>query len=207
MTTATLTPTTNTAPAVASIVDELSGAIWASRFPGSRSTSTLTTDFKASCDAFIAAIAAAGGNKHISATFRPFERAYLMHWAHKICRNDFPPENVPAKNGVHINWVHPTAAASKAAAQDLCDAFQISGLAADTAPSLNTLHSTGQAIDISINWTGTLNIANKDGTVIAIASEPRTGMNAELKAVGLTYGVVKFVGGAADRPHWSTTGH
>jgi hypothetical protein len=36
---------------------------------------------------------------------------------------------------------------------------------------------------------------------------PRTGMNLQLKAVGLTYGVKKFVNGNADRPHWSTTGH
>ena len=60
---------------------------------------------------------------------------------------------------------------------------------------------------MSISWTGTLNIANKDGTITAINTTPRTGMNLQLKAVGLTYGVKKFVNGNADKPHWSTTGH
>lgn len=66
---------------------------------------------------------------------------------------------------------------------------------------------SGEAIDMSITWTGTLSIANKDGSITAVDTTPRTGMNLQLKAVGLTYGVKKFVGGNADRPHWSTTGH
>ncbi|CAJ0818191.1 hypothetical protein LMG19087_03349 [Ralstonia wenshanensis] len=31
--------------------------------------------------------------------------------------------------------------------------------------------------------------------------------NAKLKEVGRSYGVIKFVGGATDKPHWSTDGH
>jgi hypothetical protein len=85
--------------------------------------------------------------------------------------------------------------------------FNISGLAANTAPALNILHMSREAIDMSISWTGILNIANKDGTITAINTTSRTGMNVQVKAVGLTYGVRKFVGGNADRPHGSTTGH
>lgn len=206
-TTAPLTPTTNTAPAIASVTPELSGPIWCTRFPGSRETSALTPDFRDKCDAFIAAIVAAGGTKEISSTFRPRERAYLMHWAHKIVKNGFDPALVPAMAGVNIKWDHPTPEASVEAARLMSAGFGIGGLAANTAPSLNTLHMVRQAIDMSITWTGTLNIANKDGTITAIDTTPRTGMNLQLKAVGLTYGVKKFVGGAADKPHWSTTGH
>ncbi|MFT0735958.1 hypothetical protein [Ralstonia wenshanensis] len=32
-------------------------------------------------------------------------------------------------------------------------------------------------------------------------------VNAKLKEVGRSYGVIKFVGGATDKPHWSTDGH
>lgn len=31
-------------------------------------------------------------------------------------------------------------------------------------------------------------------------------MNLELHAVGKTYGVIKFLGGDKDKPHWSTDG-
>jgi hypothetical protein len=206
-TTAPLTPTTNTAPATVSVTPELSGPAWCSRFPGSRETSTLTPDFRDKCDAFIAAIEAAGGVKNIAATYRPRERAYLMHWAHKIVKNHFDPAMVPPMAGVNIKWDHPTHEASVLAARQMSTGFGIGGLAANTAPSLNTLHTSREAIDMSISWAGTLHIANKDGSITAINTTPRTGMNLQLKAVGLTYGVKKFVNGNADKPHWSTTGH
>lgn len=206
-TTAPLTPTTNTAPATVSVTPELSGPVWCNRFPGSRETAALTSDFRDKCDAFIAAIEAAGGMKNIAATYRPPERAYLMHWAHKIVKNDFDPALVPPMAGVNIKWDHPTQEASVEAANQMSTGFGINGLAANTAPSLKTLHTSREAIDMSISWTGTLNIANMDGTITAIETMPRTGMNLQLKAVGLTYGVIKFVYGNADKPHWSTTGN
>ena len=109
--------------------------------------------------------------------------------------------------GVDIEWVHPTLAQSKAGAEAMVTDYGIGGLGVNTPPALDTLHTSGEAIDMSISWTGTLLVANKDATVATIDTEPRSGMNAELKAVGLTYGVTKFVGGNADKPHWSTTGH
>jgi hypothetical protein len=206
-TTAPLTPTTNTAPATVSVTPELSGPIWCGRFPGSSVTSALTPDFRDKCDAFIAAIEAAGGVARVDATYRPPERAYLMHWAHKIVRNGFNPAMVPPMAGVNIKWNHPTLEASVRAADQMSTGFGIGGLAANTAPSLNTLHTSREAIDMAISWTGTLNIAINDGSITAINTTPRTGMNLQLKAVGLTYGVKKFVNGNADKPHWSTTGH
>ena len=49
-------------------------------------------------------------------------------------------------------------------------------------------------------------IQDKHGNKLNIASAPKNGMNAELATVGATYGVIKFFGGAADRPHWSSNG-
>lgn len=207
MTSAMMTSSSTTSPATVSIADELSGPQWVSRFPGSNRTDTLIDSFRDSCNDFIAAIRNAGGTVVISATLRPPERAYLMHWAHKIYRNNVPPSEVPRKPGVHIDWVHPTLAQSREAARRMIQGYGIGGLAAHTPPSLNTLHTRGEAIDMTISWAGSLEIKNMDGSITTIASLPRTGMNVELKSVGLTYGVKKFVGGASDRPHWSTTGH
>jgi hypothetical protein len=74
-------------------------------------------------------------------------------------------------------------------------------------PALNSLHSVREAIDMRIWWTGNLNIYDDSGTLVTINTVPRSGMNPQLKQVGLSYGVKKYVGGNADRPHWSTTGH
>lgn len=102
---------------------------------------------------------------------------------------------------------HPTLETSLNAARLMTEGSKGQGLTANTPPALNTLHTSREAIDITITWTGTLNIANKDGTITEINTLPRTGMNLQLKVFGATYGVKKFVGGNADRPHWSTTGH
>lgn len=207
MTTATLTPQSNQTPAVVNVVKELSGNVWVPRFPGSRSTDDLTPEFKISVDGFIAALEAAGAHVDPANTFRPKERAYMMHWAHEIYRNGFDPANVPAMAGVHINWVHPTLEQSVEGARRMVNGFGIGGLAADTAPALDTLHAIRQAIDMSITWSGTITVAKKDGTLVEVNTLPRTGMNLQLKEIGLTYGVKKYVGGNSDKPHWSTTGH
>lgn len=205
MTTATLTLSTDTAPAIVNVALELSGPLWCARFPGSNDTSTLTPAFRSNCDEFINAIRAAGGTVTPSSTYRPPERAYMMHYAHKIYRSGLNPASVPPMAGVNIRWVHPTPAASVDAARLMCAGFQILNLTAT--PSLNSRHTARKAIDMSIAWSGTLNIRAKDGTVTAITTLPRTGMNLQLKAVGLTYGVVKYHGGNADRPHWSVDGY
>lgn len=74
-------------------------------------------------------------------------------------------------------------------------------------PALNTRHGLGLAVDMSISWSGTLSIVDGTGSIVSIASTPRTGMNTQLKVVGATCGVIKFVGGVSDRPHWSDNGH
>lgn len=207
MTTATLTPQSDQTPAVVNVVNELSGAVWVPRFPAQNTTDHLTADFQAAVDGFIAALQAGGAEVRIANTFRPKERAYMMHWAHKIARNGVDPATVPAMDGVHINWVHPTLEQSVAGATAMVNGFGIQGLGINTPPALNTLHGTGEAIDMSITWTGNITVANKDGSTVEVNTAPRTGMNTQLKEIGATYGVTKFVGGNSDKPHWSTTGH
>jgi hypothetical protein len=87
----------------------------------------------------------------------------------------------------------------------MVNGYGISGL--NVAPALNSRHTQKLAIDMNISWTGTLTINNASGTAVAISSDPKTGMNSELHTVGATYGVIKFVGGNSDKPHWSNDGH
>jgi hypothetical protein len=75
------------------------------------------------------------------------------------------------------------------------------------APALASKHISGTAVDMAIGWAGDLTISRRDGRTVTITSQPRSGMNADLKTVGATYGVLKFVGGATDIPHWSDDGH
>lgn len=201
---ATLTPTTDQTPAVAEISNELSGAQWVTRFPGSTSTSDLADTFGAAVDRFIAALRQAGATVVISATLRPVERAYLMHWSWKIIHGT-DPNSVPTRDGVNIEWVHPTNNASTQAAQEMVNAYGMASLG--VAPSLNSRHTQGNAIDMSISWSGSIAVVNAHGATVTITSTPRTGMNTNLHAVGASYGVIKYQGSGTDRPHWSNDGH
>jgi hypothetical protein len=209
--TAVLTPTTDATPATATATNELSGAQWVARFP----TSVLVTDcadpFKDGLTRFVAALEAAGAVVSIAATFRPMERAYLMHWSWMISKKDYDPQTVPTASGVNIEWTHRDAKgayaadASKAAANAMVNGYGMQNLG--TAPALNSRHTEGLAVDMSISWSGNLTIANADNTSITIKTTPKSGMNTDLHAVGATYNVMKYVGGDKDKPHWSSDGH
>ena len=194
-------------PTVHETAREFSGPQWVGRYPGSRLTRDLDPVFCLAVENFLAALTSAGAIVQVSSTLRPKQRAYLMHWAHQVFRNGLAPAKVPALAGVPIQWVHPTLAASIAAAAAMVDGFGIGHLCAEVAPALDTLHATGEAIDMTIEWGGTLSIKKHNGEHVAIASQPRCGMNPQLHEVGLSYGVVKYAGGAKDKPHWSINGH
>lgn len=146
----------------------------------------------------------------ISATFRPPQRAYLMHWSWMIVNRGTDPRTVPAMTGVNIQWAHVDSAAAYSAAnsltgaQDMVDGYEMQNLTIP--PALNSRHTAGAAIDMSISWTGTLTINDASGNATAITTEPRTGMNADLATVGASYAVIKYSGSGTDRPHWSDTG-
>jgi hypothetical protein len=183
---------------------ELSGAQWVTRFPDGGATSALANDFRPGCEAFIAAMKAAGAGVAVSSTRRPAERAYLMHFAWRVHKETLNPQNVPAKAGVSIEWVHrDTGGAVDLKASRKAATAMVNGYGIAFQPALKSRHVEGRAIDMTISWTGKLSIKNKSGGVTTISSTPRNGFNADLRRVGKTFGVTKH---PTDRPHWSTDG-
>lgn len=185
---------------------ELSGIQWCARFPQSTSVEVLASPFRENVKAFLKALKAAGVTMHISTTYRPEERAYLMHYAGMIARKGMDPTTVPKRVGVDIDWVHkdgkgkPDLAASKRAAEAMYVKYRIAHPAV-----LNTRHYLYLAIDMTITWSGALHIRDAESKEHVITSTPRTGNgNTELHAIGASYGVLKLV---KDPPHWSDNGH
>jgi D-alanyl-D-alanine dipeptidase len=191
---AALTPTTDTAPAVISIpAKELSGAQWVARFPTSTAISDLTPSFQTAVNSFLAAITAAGGSVTVSATYRPAERAYLMHYSSRLSKGEITAASIPAMVGVNIEWVHATEAASTAAATAM-----VSGYGIAFPPALVSNHTRRTAIDMTIRNMVGKSIVDAAGTSVGITRL------SELNAVGATFGVIKL---ASDPPHWSEDGH
>lgn len=182
----------------------VSGADWVQQFPTSTDVEDLASPFRENVRAFLQALRDAGADVRISATYRPAERAYLMHYAFRIAREGLDPRQVPARAGVEIEWVHKKAnnqvdlSASKNAAEDMVLAYGIV-----YKPALNSQHTRRLAIDMTISWTGTLSIKNATGKTVEIKRSPRSGQNADLVSVGQTYRVIKLV---SDPPHWSSDG-
>lgn len=205
-----LTPVHDDWAIVLEVPRQLSGATWVDRFPTSTSTDDLASPFREGASGFIAAMRSAGATVTISATLRPPERAFLMHWSWRIINDDVDPRDVPEHEQVNIRWDHADAngaydsRASIAAARAMINAYGMQNLR--TAPALNSRHIEGNAIDISVAWQRILDIQNADGTTTSITTEPRTVMNTQLRAVGATYGVIKYRGGDRDKPHWSNDG-
>lgn len=171
---------------------EKSGAQWVNRFPTSRAVADLKGDFKGKVQKFLAAIEDAGGVVSISATYRPPERAYLMHYCNKIAKGKIAASKVPAMAGVDIDWVHDTEAQSKEAALAMVNAYQIV-----FQPALKSRHTVGAAIDMKVKKIVSKSVKNADGSVAKITEL------SDLHAVGQTYGVIKLI---TDPPHWSDNG-
>jgi hypothetical protein len=188
----------------ASTATELSGAGWVAKFPGSKAIGDLESGFQASFQKFDQALAEAGATRVINASYRPPERAYMMHWCYRIAKLGFDPKKVPAMDGVDINWDHGDTAQSRAAASAMVAAFGMSKL--KTKPALRSRHTQGKAIDMNVSWSGTLKIKRADGTEAAITSTPRDSTNVDLIAVAATYGVIHYKAIEKDRIHWSTDG-
>jgi len=181
-----------------------SGRAWTSKFPTSRKIGDLKGGFAGGVRKFVDAMEKGGATVDVEATFRPPQRAYLMHYAYLIAHGA-DPAKVPAMSGVDIDWVHkdksgaPDPRASRKAAQEMVSAYDIA-----YEPALKSRHTEGLAIDMTISWSGDLKIVAADGKELSIATRPRDGGNKELQAVGAGYGVVKL---KSDPPHWSSDGH
>jgi hypothetical protein len=179
---------------------EPSGPAWCARFPPSKSLDDLLPDFADRVRAFLSALSRAGAHVSIADTYRPPERAYLMHWCCMVGGSGQDPHAVPPMAGVAIDWTCGGAiAASRDGARRMMAGYQIRFPAA-----LTSRHTQRRAIDMTIGWQGTLSIRDFDGRPHAIASGPRDGSNPELVAVGRSFGVIKLV---SDPPHWSDDGH
>jgi hypothetical protein len=178
---------------------QLSGPIWVHRFPTSVSTADLTRAFGSAVDNFIAALHAGGARVSIAATLRPPERAYLMHYSHRIGYGKINAEDVPEMDGVDIDWVHRDSrgrasnTASRHAALGMYGLYHIK-----YPPALQTRHSEGRAIDMTISAFANKTFHDADGTATRVRND------AELHALGATFGVIKLVN---DKPHWSDDGH
>ena len=179
---------------------EKSGVQWVSRYMGSTSLDSCASGFKEDAKAFVGALRAAGINVSIEATYRPANRAYLMHYAAAICRGEANSNNIPKKEGVLIDWAHldkngkPNPTAAKNAANAMRNAYGIG----DNPVALNSNHTNGTAMDISISNYSGKSMAHADGTIHKISS-----FNDIVRA-GASWGIRWF--GSGDKVHWSRTG-
>ena len=82
-------------PALDSKSTSLSGADWTARYPGSSSLTDLRFPFRGYVEAFTAALRSAKVRVTIAATFRPKQRAYLMHWSWRIANMKADAQRIP----------------------------------------------------------------------------------------------------------------
>ena len=165
----------------------------------------LMDPFRSNAKSFIKALQDGGAAVIVSATRRSDKRAYLFHWSWKISQGRCRAADPPRLEGVDIQWDHGTETASKQGALEMVNGF---GLAVPpqsiNPPSLTSQHIAGNAIDMTIRWTGTMNVKNKSGTTVAILFMPNVNANSALHSLGDSYGVKKL---KTDAPHWSIDGH
>jgi len=179
-------------------MSEPSGAQWCARFPGSASLDDLLPDFRDRVNAFVSAVRRGGAKVTIAATFRPPERAYLMHWSCLIADSGQDPAGVAPFPGVNIDWTHggDTGSARSAARA------MVSGYAIKFPAALASRHTQRRAVDMRIEWNGLLHVTDFNGVNHAI-DLPSDHMNPILHEVGRSFGVIKLV---SDPPHWSDDG-
>lgn len=139
------------------------GVSWVAMYPTSRFLDDLVEPFQGNVRRFLADLAAHGCKVKVTATRRPAERAWLMHWAWRIARGGTPPELAPTTlpDGAEIAW-------TLDGAREMVAAY---GLAYK--PSLTSRHIQGRAIDMSIT-----------GWLLPVA---------DLHELGASYGVHKLV--------------
>jgi hypothetical protein len=196
----------------------VSGANWARLYPTSSSLTTLEPTFQLKVSRFLDALSAAGATVDITATRRPRQRAYLMHYSWCIVKqwHGLQPASVPAfkpgpgETPIDIQWQHmkpgghPDPIASQVGAQAMVRAYAIARL--KVPPALKSNHIAGLAIDMQISWNDALTLKDATGTAVTISSLPRSGMNPDLIKVGASYGVIHLHRAAADPVHWSVDG-
>jgi hypothetical protein len=214
-----------------------SGVDWVNKFPTSDSLDDLAQPFQDNVRKFKAALEAVGAHVHIIATYRPAERAYLMHYAWHIAYG-LDPRDVPVDEmPVRICWVHRDAngnfdiGASIKAAKEMvggpgCPNFPgplhgycmkddaVFDFDATMAQVISgrpqrhvTQHFSSLAIDMTISWTGDLTITNGDGKQVPPITT--TPRDANNPDLGKVGETyhVFKVQQPSDPGHWSANGH
>lgn len=171
-----------------------SGADWCKEYPTSRFVGDLAPAFRDKVAAFLAALKAAGLAVDIAATYRPAERAYLMHWSCMIGQGGQSPSAVPSMPGVDIDWTHGgDRAKAKAGARAMMAGYNIAFPAA-----LVSRHTQRRAIDMTVHFRGAAMVKDAHGVAHPSASTH------DLIPIGASFGVIKL---ESDPPHWSDDGH
>jgi hypothetical protein len=173
---------------------EFSGPQWCIRFPGSAKIEDLAQPFQGYVAAFIEELTAAGASVSIGATWRPAERAFLMHWCCLVANGAEAPVSVPDMAGIDIDWTH---AGDTAGAVQAAKAM-MAGYGIEYPAALVSRHTQRLAIDMTISWKGIIRVADARGIVHSCAAQ------ADLWPIGASFRVVKL---PADAPHWSSDGH
>ena len=191
----------------------LSGAYWVSWVrtyaPTSKEIKDLTGSFQTGVTEFKKALengVPKGAAVDVSHTYRSDQAAYLWHWAWKIAKRkcapkDATPYALPGRPVPEIQCDHGNLNARIKAAEDMVKGFDLTKNS-KRAPSLNTKHRKRLAIDMTITWSGKIQVKKKDGTIVDLTYGP-VNANKALHAVGASYGVKKLLD---DDPHWSEDG-
>ena len=141
-----------------------------------------------------------GATVVINATYRPVERAYLMHYAWKIAHGQIRYGRYPTSNpyGIPIIWDHGNKRDSEKAAQEMVTAYDMAHIAA-----LRSRHTQRRAIDMTITGLpSTLTLA--DGTTANIGSAAAESNGKLWRLAARKFSVHKL---AKDPPHWSDDGN
>lgn len=106
--------------------------------------------------------------------------------------------------GVNIDWDHGTEDASISAAREMVAGFGLAVPPRSTnPPALTSNHIAGEAVDMTITWSGKTMVAEKNGKKVEVTFMPNVNANFVLHEIGRSYGVVKL---KTDAPHWSYNG-
>ena len=183
-------------------MSEPSGAQWCARYPGSSEISDLAEPFRTHVTYFVGALRDAGASVTISATYRPPERAHLMHYCCLVAGyrdNDqvfhqMSAPDVPAYPGVDIDWTHGgDGGAARASAVQM-----VKGYGSAFPAALASNHTRRLAIDMTIHFQGAISVRDAAGNRRSAASQ------SDLWPIGASYGVIKL---PSDAPHWGADGH
>lgn len=175
---------------------------WCTRFPASASLDDLNDPFRGNAVGFIDALRDAGASVMVNATYRPPERAYLMHFACLVAGyrdaqkifHQMDPADVPPMKGVDIDW---TCGGDLQAARTAAAAM-VAGYQIDYPAALVSNHTRRLAVDMTIGFKGAIHVRNKYGTLAPAACQ------SDLWPIGASFGVHKL---PDDPPHWSVDGH